>query len=96
MGRYLDASGKKINDPAPAAKGPMPGQPVQNQTRNTWVTQRALATGLEMAFFAERVSLFSTAIGVALLLVGIGLLVLTLGGALRQTERSDSAPANGP
>jgi hypothetical protein len=88
--------GKETNDPAQAAKDPTSGQPVQNQMRNTWVTQWALATGLEMAFVAERVSLFSIAIGVALLLVGIGLLVLTPGGALRQSERSDSAPTNGP
>ena len=47
-----------------------------------WVTETALTTALNTAFFAERVAFFSIVMGVALLLTGIGFLVLTLGGAL--------------
>ena len=81
MGRFLTASGAETNDEAAAAKTP-DGRPVENGARNLWVTQTALSTALNMAFFAERVALFSIVMGIALLLTGIGFLVLTLGGAL--------------
>ena len=58
------------------------GEPVSNGARNLWVTETALSTALNTAFFAERVAVFSIVMGVALLLTGIGFLVLTLGGAL--------------
>jgi hypothetical protein len=58
------------------------GQPTSNPARNLWVTETALSTALNTAFFAERVAVFSIVMGVALLLTGIGFLVLTLGGAL--------------
>jgi multisubunit Na+/H+ antiporter MnhC subunit len=35
-----------------------------------------------VSFFAEKVALFSIVMGFALLLTGIGFLILTLGGAL--------------
>jgi hypothetical protein len=57
-------------------------QPVSNGARNLWVTETALSTALNTAFFAERVAVFSIVMGVALLLTGIGFLILTLGGAL--------------
>jgi hypothetical protein len=82
MGRFLDKNGKATNDEALAAKDST-GQPVPNQDRNLWVTETALATALNTSFFAERVGVFTLAIGGALLLTGIGFLVLTLGGALR-------------
>src|SRR4029453_3797040 len=59
------------------------GNPVQNQTRNLWVTATVLTTALNTAFLAERIALFAIVMGVALLLTGIGFLVLTVGGALR-------------
>ncbi len=84
MGRFLDADGQATNDEAAAAKDPKTGQPVQNQLRNLWVTETALATALNTSFFAERVGAFTVAIGGALLLTGVGFLILTLGGALRR------------
>jgi hypothetical protein len=81
MGRFLTASGEDTSDEALAAKTP-DGRPVENGLRNMWVTETALTTALNTAFFAERVALFSIVMGVALLLTGIGFLVLTLGGAL--------------
>jgi hypothetical protein len=42
------------------------------------VTETALSTALNVAYFAERVSVFAIVMGFALLLTGIGFLVLTL------------------
>ena len=81
MGRFLTPSGEDTNDEALAAKTD-DGRPVENGLRNMWVTETALTTALNTAFFAERVALFSIVMGVALLLTGIGFFVLTLGGAL--------------
>lgn len=91
MGRFLDEQGNPTNDEAAAATDPETGAPVANQARNLWVTATALSTALNTAFFAERVGLFSIAIGGALLLVGIGFLVLTLGGALRREPSARQA-----
>jgi hypothetical protein len=84
MGRFLTASGSDTNDEASAAKTE-DGRPVENGLRNMWVTETALSTALNTAFFAERVAVFSIVMGVALLLTGIGFFVLTLGGALGAT-----------
>ena len=98
MGRFLTPSGEDTNDEALAAKTDE-GRPVENGLRNMWVTETALTTALNTAFFAERVALFSIVMGVALLLTGIGFLVLTLGGALgmvalpRRATRIDTASA---
>lgn len=81
MGRFLTPSGEQTSDEALAAKDEQ-GQPVENGLRNLWVTETALTTALNTSFFAERVAVFSIVMGVALLLTGIGFLVLTLGGAL--------------
>jgi hypothetical protein len=84
MGRFLDANGNETSDEAQAAKDPNTGQPVANRARDIWVTETALATALNVAFFAERVAFFSIAMGAMLLLTGIGFLVLTLGGAIQR------------
>lgn len=82
MGRFLTPTGEDTSDEALAAKDPKTGRPVENGLRNMWVTETALTTALNTAFFAERVAVFSIVMGTALLLTGIGFLVLTLGGAL--------------
>jgi hypothetical protein len=89
MGRFLTASGEDTNDEAAAAKTPE-GRPVENGLRNMWVTETALSTALNMSYMAEQLSLFGIVVGVALLLTGIGFLVLAIGGALRRTEVSAS------
>ena len=81
MGRFLTPDGGDTNDEAAALKGE-DGRPVANGLREMWVTETALTTALNTSFFAERVAYFSIVMGVALLLTGIGFLVLTLGGAL--------------
>ena len=78
MGRFLDTAGKPTNDEKLAAKSEQSGKPVDNPLRNLWVTETALTTALNTAYFAESVSMFVIGMGFALLLVGVGLLVLTL------------------
>jgi hypothetical protein len=92
MGRFLDAKGNPTSDESKAAKDPKTGKPVENGLRNIWVTETALTTALNVSFFAERVAFFSIAMGIMLLLTGIGFLVLTLGGALRRSEAAQPAP----
>src|SRR5687768_698116 len=77
MGRFLDESGKPTGDEAAAAKDPKTGEPVENGLRNMWVTSTALSTSLNTAYFAESVATFAIVMGIALLLTGIGFLVLT-------------------
>ena len=78
MGRFLDANGKATSDEKAAAINKVTGQPIENGLRNMWVTETALTTALNMAYFAEGVATFAIVMGTALLLVGIGFLVLTL------------------
>jgi hypothetical protein len=77
MPRYATADGKGTNDAASAlTRG---GQPVDNPARNVWVTETALSTALNTSFFAQSVALFAVVMGAALLLTGIGFLLLTTG-----------------
>jgi hypothetical protein len=78
--------GGGTNDPTHAVTDPKTGQPVQNATRNVWVTETALSTALNMSYMATQLSLFSLVVGVALVLAGIGFVVLALGA---------TAPARG-
>jgi hypothetical protein len=86
MGRFLDKNGKQTNDSAAAAIDPKTQRPVENLARNIWVTETALTTALNTSFFAERVALFSIVMGIALLLTGIGFLVLAYLGVLKSRE----------
>ena len=87
MGQYLDKAGKPTSDKAMAAKDPKTGQLVSNPTRNVWITETALSTALNQAYFAEQVAYFGIVTGVALLLTGIGFLVLTFGVLLPFGEK---------
>jgi len=79
MGQFLTESGEETSDAEEAATDPKTGRPVPNAARNTWVTATALSTALNTSYFAQQVALFSIVMGIALLLTGIGFLVLTLG-----------------
>lgn len=85
MGRFLDEEGNATNDADEAATAD--GRPVENPLRQMWVTQTALATALNMSFMAERLALFGIVVGIALVLAGIGFVILALAGALRRDER---------
>lgn len=86
LGQYLDKNGKATSDKALAAKDPKTGQPVANPIRNVWITETALSTALNQAFFAEQVSYFGIVTGIALLLTGVGFLVLSFGVLLPLAE----------
>jgi hypothetical protein len=79
MGRYQSAANpsdpRGTNDEAAAAKD-ADGEPISNSARNIWVTETALATALDMGFMSEMLSIFSIVVGIALLLTGIGLVIL--------------------
>lgn len=93
MGRFLDKKGQPTSDPAKAAIDPTSKQPVANKARDIWVTETALTTALNTSFFAERVALFSIVMGFALLLTGIGFLVIAYLGVLKVREKEARAKA---
>ncbi len=92
MGQYLDANGKPTSDKTKAAIDPKTKQPVSNQARQIWVTETALTTALNTAFFAENVANFAIVMGFALLLAGLGFGVLTV-RALVPIEAREGAPS---
>jgi len=95
--RFASADGKGTNDEAAALK--KGGQPVDNPIRNLWITETALSTALNTSYMAERISLFGIVTGIAMLLAGIGLGILSLFvfGALKMPRRrEDDAPAVKP
>jgi hypothetical protein len=95
MGRFVAADDPEnpagTSDEA-AALTDEEGNPVPNTARNTWVTETSLSTALNLSYMAERLALFGIVVGIALILTGIGFLVLALGGALRQS-RSEATQA---
>ena len=82
MGRFVSADDPEnpagTSDEAAALKDEE-GNPVPNSARNTWVTATALSTALNMSYMAEQMALFGIVVGVALLLSGIGFIILALG-----------------
>ena len=79
MGRFASAANpddpEGTSDEEAAAKDES-GQPVSNGARNLWVTETALATALNVSYMAEQISIFGIVVGVALLLTGVGLVIL--------------------
>ena len=63
-----------------AALDPTTHQPISNAARNVWVTETALSTALNTSYMADQLGNFGIVVGVALLLSGIGFLILALGG----------------
>ncbi len=43
---------------------------------NIWVTETALATALKVSYMAEKIAVFGIVVGIALILTGIGLVIL--------------------
>ena len=104
MGRYQAlptapkselAVGGGTDNPIYAATDAKTAQPVANGLRELWVTETALTTALNTSFFAERVALFSIVMGFALLLSGIGFLVLAYLGVLKVRHADAEAKAKG-
>ena len=92
MGRFLDKNGKPTNDEKAAATDPKSGKPVENGLRNMWVTETALTTALNTAYFAESVATYVIVTGIALLLAGIGFLVVTLQLLVPARKESAESP----
>ena len=79
MGRYQSEANP--DDPAgtsdeEAAAKDESGQPISNGARNLWVTETALATALNVSYMAQQISVFGIVVGIALLLTGVGLVIL--------------------
>jgi hypothetical protein len=93
MGRFVSADDPSdpagTSDEAAALKDES-GKPVANAARNTWVTETALSTALNVSYMAEQISLFGIVVGIALVLTGIGLVILALSvfGRHNQPARS--------
>ena len=52
------------------------GNPISNPARQSWVTAVAITTALNTSYMAEQLSIFGMVVGVALLLTGVGLVIL--------------------
>jgi hypothetical protein len=78
MPRFLDENGKPTENEKAAAVDPKSGEAVANPARNIWINSTALQTALRTAYFAEGVATFAIVMGIAMLLSGIGFLILTL------------------
>jgi hypothetical protein len=85
MPRFATEDGKGTNDAAQAQKDAN-GQPVSNGARDLWVTETALSTALNTAYMADQLGNFGLVVGIALILAGVGFIILALGGALRRTD----------
>ena len=79
MGRFQseanpgDPAGTSDED---AAAKDEQGNPVSNAQRNLWINETALATALNVSYMAEQISIFGIVVGIALLLTGIGLVIV--------------------
>ena len=99
MGRYLaadDPGNPAGTSDETAALKDENGQPVSNSFRNQWVTETALTTALNVSYMAEQLSLFGLVVGIALLLSGVGFIILALvalGGVLREKAAATARTA---
>jgi len=79
MGRFQSAADpgdpKGTNDPEAAAKDEG-GKPISNAQRNLWINETALSTALNVSYMAQQIALFGIVVGIALLLTGVGLIIL--------------------
>jgi hypothetical protein len=91
MGRYATADGKAAgtNDPTKAVQ--KDGQPASNTARDIWVTETALSTALNVSYMATQLALFSLVVGIALLLAGIGFIILAYAALHRGRQPAEAA-----
>ena len=68
--------------------------PPRNSARDIWVTETALTTALNVSYMASQLSLFSIVVGFALLLAGIGFVILDWAALHRRKQANvDAATA---
>lgn len=109
MGRFIAKPGTPIqytdglgatSDPKYALTDPKSQQPMNNGRRDLWVTYTALTTALNTSYMASQIAVFGLVVGIALLLSGIGFLILAIGGALESPKTAlgfleERAPGGG-
>ena len=78
------ATGGGTDNPQFAVMDPKTKQPVANGARNIWVTETALTTALNTSYMASQLGLFGIVVGVALLLSGMGFIVLAFAALHRK------------
>ena len=81
--QFTDFNGG-TSDTKYAQVDPATGRPVSNGARNVWVTETSLSTSLYLALAATGISVFGIVVGIALLLSGIGFLILAASGAIQR------------
>lgn len=100
MGRYVAKPGTPkaqltpdgaTSNPDYAAIDPASKQPVANGARDIWVTETALTTALNTSYMADKLGLFGIVVGVALLLTGIGFIVLAFAVLHRKSASAQVA-----
>jgi len=105
MGRYTAKAGAPkseltpdgaTNNPQYAETDPKTQQPVDNPARNVWVTETALATALNVSYMASQISLFGIVVGVALLLTGVGFIILALAALPQRASEKEVGQAPVP
>lgn len=94
--QFTDFNGG-TSDTKYAQVDPTTGRPVSNGARNVWVSETSLSTALYLALAATGISLFGIVVGIALLLSGIGFLILAASGAIQRVpfthdKTSSTAP----
>jgi hypothetical protein len=96
MGRFVSAEDPEnpagTSDEEAALKDEQ-GNPVSNSARNTWVTATSLSTALNMSYMAEKLAIFGIIVGVALLLTGVGLVILAFAVFGRRAATPEPAAA---
>jgi hypothetical protein len=98
MPQYATADGKGTDTRTAALKDPKTGQPQSNQARQVWINETALSTALNTSFFAASVGTFAIVMGLALLLSGVGFIVVATGllGRTGLRRRTDVPQAAAP
>jgi hypothetical protein len=82
------AVGGGTDNPQWAAMDTATKQPVANGARNVWVTETALSTALNTSYMADKLGLFGIVVGVALLLSGVGFVILAFATLHRRLVRA--------
>ena len=82
------AAGGGTDNPQWAVTDTATKQPVANGARNLWVTETALTTALNTSYMADKLGLFGIVVGVALLLSGIGFIILAFAVLHRRQVRA--------
>jgi hypothetical protein len=93
MGRFQSAA--KPDDPAGTSDEAAAAKD-ESGARNIWVTETALTTALNVSYMAERLAIFGIVVGVALLLTGIGLVILAFAVFGRREPALKPATAKSP